>query len=75
MVGKLVSNLEKEKPSPISSYLFHFYHRNECFRGEEMDMLESTKFCLEYGVSPEAEAQPDVVEINSERELLSSAEQ
>ena len=40
-----------------------------------MDMLESTKFCLEYGVSPEAEAQPDVVEINSERELLSSAEQ
>ena len=25
LVGKLVSGLEKEKPSPISPYLFHFY--------------------------------------------------
>ena len=56
VVGKLVSNLEKEKPSPISPYLFHLYHRNECLRGKEMDMLESAKYCLEYGVSPEAKA-------------------
>ena len=40
-----------------------------------MDMLELAKYCLEYGVSLEAEIQPDVVEIDSERELLSSAEQ
>ena len=75
MVGKLVSNLKKGKPSLISSYLFHLYHRNECLRGEELDMLESTKYCLEYGVSLEAGAQPDVVEIDSEKELLNSTEQ
>ena len=75
VVEKLVSALEKEKPSPISPYLFHFYHRNECLRREEMNMLESAKYCLEYGINPEAEVQPDVVEIDSERELLSSVEQ
>ena len=75
MVGKLVSALEKEKPSLIRPYVFHLYHRNECLRGEEMDMLESAKYCLEYGVSPETEAQPDVIEIDSERESLSSAKQ
>ena len=37
-------------------------------------MLESTKYCLEYGVSLEAEVQLDVVEIDLERELLSSVE-
>ena len=75
VVGKLISALEKGKPSPISPYLFHLYQRNECLRGEEMDMLESTKYCLEYGVSPEAETQPDVVEIDSEKESLNSTEQ
>ena len=30
LVGKLVFELEKEKPSPISPYLFHLYHRFEC---------------------------------------------
>ena len=34
VVGHLVSNLEKEKASPISPYLFHFYYRNECLRGK-----------------------------------------
>ena len=72
VVGKLVSALEKEKPSPISPYLFHLYHRNECLRGEEMDMLELAKYCLEYGVSPEAQVQPNVVEIDLKRESLSS---
>ena len=38
-------------------------------------MLESAKYCLKHGVSPEAEAQLDVVEIDSERESLSSTEQ
>ena len=27
LVGKLISGLEKEKPSSISPYLFHLYHR------------------------------------------------
>ena len=34
IIGKLVSNLEKEKPSPISPYLFHLYSRFECLRKE-----------------------------------------
>ena len=44
VVDKLVSGLEKGKPSPISPYLFHLYHRFECLRGDEMDMLESVKY-------------------------------
>ena len=36
VVGQLVSNLEKGKPSSISPYLFHLYNRNECLRGGEM---------------------------------------
>ena len=75
VVGKLVSALEKGKPSPISPYLFHLYHRNECLRGGEMEELEVAKKYLEYGVSPETVAQPDVVEVDLERESLSSAEQ
>ena len=75
VVGKLVSELEKGKSSPISSYLFHLYHRFECLREEEMQELEVANHCLEYGVSSEVEAQPDVVEIDSDRESLSSAEQ
>ena len=30
LVDKLVSGLQKGKPSSISSYLFHLYHRFEC---------------------------------------------
>ena len=75
VVGKLVSKLEKGKSSPISLYLFHLYYRFECLREKEMQELEVAKQCLEYGVSLEVEAQPDVVEINSERESLSSVEQ
>ena len=75
VIGKLVSALEKGKPSPILSYLFHLYHRNECLRSGEMEMLEVAKKYLEYGVSPEVEVQPDIVEIDSERESLTSAEQ
>ena len=71
--GKLVSRLEKEKSSPISPYLFHLYHRFKCFREEEMQELEVAKHCLEYGVSPKVETQPDVVEIYLDRESLSSA--
>ena len=74
-MGKLVSGLEKGKSSPISPYLFHFYHRFECLREEEMQELHVAKHCFEYGVSLEAEAQPDVVEIDSDRESLSSIEQ
>ena len=75
VVGILVSELEKRKSSHMSPYLFHLYHRFECLREKEMQELEIVKQCLEYGISLEAEAQPDVVEIDSERESLSSAEQ
>ena len=66
VVGKLVSGLEKGKPSPVSPYLFHLYHRFECLRGEEMEVLETTRYMFEYGVSPEAETQSDVVELDSD---------
>ena len=37
-------------------------------------MLDIAKNMLEYGVSLEAEVQPDVVELDSDRESLSSTE-
>ena len=43
LVGKLVSGLEKVKPSSISPYLFHLYHRFECLREGEMEMLETAR--------------------------------
>ena len=55
LVGKLVSELEKGKPSPISPYLFYFYHRFECLREEEVEILETTKYMLEFGVGLEVE--------------------
>ena len=36
VVDKLVSGLKKEKPTPISPYLFHLYNRFECLREDEM---------------------------------------
>ena len=40
-----------------------------------MEMLDIAKHMLEYGVSPEVEMQPDVVELDLDRESFSSAEQ
>ena len=62
IVGRLVSNLEKEKASLINPYLFHLYNRNECLQEEELQELEVAKECLEDGVGPEVDMQPDVVE-------------
>ena len=75
LVGKLVSRLEKEKPSSITSYLFHLYDKFECLREGEMTMLESTRMMLEFVVTPEAEAQPDPKGEDSNSESLSSVEQ
>ena len=75
VVGKLVSELEKEKPFPMSSYLFHLYHRFECLRREESKMLETAKYMLEFGVGPKVETQPDTVDLDSDRESIISAEQ
>ena len=55
LVGKLVSRLEKEKPSPINPYLFHLYDRFECLREKEMTMLDSARMILEFDVTPKAE--------------------
>ena len=74
LVGKLISGLEKEKPSLTNPYLFHFYHRFECLWGDEMETLDIAKHMFEYDVSLEAEAQSNVVELDSNRESLSSAE-
>ena len=75
LVGKLVSELEKGKPSPISPYLFYFYHRFECLREEEVEILETTKYMLEFGVGLEVETQLDTVDLDSDWKSLSSAEQ
>ena len=53
VVGRLVSHLEKGKPSPISLYLFHLYSRNECMNDEEIDEIEAARKYLEFGVSSE----------------------
>ena len=74
LISKLVSGLKKRKPSPISPYLFDLYNRFECRRKEEMTMLETTRYMLEFNVAPEAEAQLDLREDELERELLSSIE-
>ena len=64
MVGHLVANLEKEKATSISPYLFHLYYRNECLRGEEMKEVEVARECLEYGVGPDTP--PDEEDAGSE---------
>ena len=74
VIGQLVSNLKKEKPSPISPYFFHLYDRNECLRGREMEDLEVAKKYLEHGITLKTVAHPDFVEVESERESFSSTE-
>ena len=74
VVGRLVSNLEKRKASPISPYLFHLYNRNECLRNGEMEELVVARKYLEFGVSPETIAHLDVVKLDFEWESISSAE-
>ena len=75
VVGWLVANLENRKPSSISPYLFYLYSRNECVKEEEIEELEVARKYLELGITPDAVGHPDVVEIDSERELLSPREQ
>ena len=75
LVEKLISGLEKGKPSPISSYLFYHYNRFECLRRKKVEIFDIAKYCLEFGAGLEAEMQPDVVELNSDQESLNSSEQ
>ena len=75
IVDKLVFGLDKGKPTPISSYLFHFYSKYECLREEELQEIEVARECLELGIAPEAETQPDLVELGSDKESLSPSEQ
>ena len=74
VVGKLVSRLEKGKPSPISPYLFHLYNRFECLREEETTLLVVAKYMLQVDIALEAEAQLDTKDKDSERESLGSKE-
>ena len=75
LVQKLVSRLEKRKPSPISPYFFHLYDRFECLKEGEMTMLESARAILEFDVTPKAKVQPNPKDEDSDRESLNSAEQ
>ena len=43
VVRKLVSRMEKRKPSPSSPYLFYFFNRFECLREEETTLLIAAK--------------------------------
>ena len=72
IVGKLVSRLEKGKPSPINPYFFHFYSRFECLRDEETIMLVATKYMLQFDIAPELEVQLEMEDEDSERESLGS---
>ena len=74
-MGRLVANLEKRKPSPISPYLFYLYRRNECLKEEEIEELEVARKYLELGITPDAAGHLYVVEIDSKRESLNPREQ
>ena len=52
-MNRLVSHLEKGKPSPISPFLFYLYSRNKCLKDEEIDEIETARKYLEYGISVE----------------------
>ena len=52
VANRLVSHLEKGKPSPISLFFFHLYSRNECLRDEEIDEIEAARKYLEFGIPP-----------------------
>ena len=56
VVHRLVSHLEKGKPTPISPYLFYLYSRNECLKDEEIDEIEAAWKYLELGISLETVA-------------------
>ena len=43
VINRLVSHLEKGKPSSISPFLFHLYSRYECLKEEEMDEIETAR--------------------------------
>ena len=75
VVGWLVANLEKKKPSSISLYLFHMYSKNECLKEEEIEELEVAKKYLELGITLDAAGHPNVVEIDSKRKSLSFRKQ
>ena len=75
VVHRLVAYLEIRKPSPISPYLFHLYSRNECLKEEEIEELEVARKYLELGITPDAAGHPDVVEIDSKKELLNPREE
>ena len=68
-----MSNLEKEKATPISPYLFHLYNRNECLREKEIEELVIAKKYLEFGISREIVL--DIVKIDLDRKSLSPREQ
>ena len=74
LVSRLVSALEKGKPSLTSPYLFHLFDKNECLRGEEMDTLEAAQIMLQFEVAPEAMATSEPIDLDSERESLRSEE-
>ena len=71
----VVSNLEKEKASPLAYISSTSTIGMNALEGGEMEELEVAKKYLEYGVSLETVGHLDVVELDSERESLTSAEQ
>lgn len=74
VVAKVVSRVEKEKPSPINWYLFHLYSQNECLREEETVELETAKTMLMFNVVPEADEHSKIPYVDSKRESFDAEE-
>ena len=55
VVDKLVSVLSKRKPTPVSPYLFHLYHKFDCLQIDEIQKMEVAQGCLEMGFVSEDE--------------------
>ena len=65
-MSKFVVGVEKGKPTPISPYLYHLYNQEECISDPEAAMLETARMMLQFDVSPEREAEPEVGDEDSE---------
>jgi len=57
-----VSRIGKEKPSPISSYVFHLYNKNECLKGTEIDELRIARNLLDFRIESHAVTPEDLLE-------------
>jgi len=63
LVGKLVSVIEKGKPFLISSYLFHLYDKNKCFKEAEIDKLKISRSLSDFNIKSKEVTSEELIEL------------